>query len=302
MREAVWPLVSAAEMRALDAHTIGALGVPGDLLMESAGRAVAAEILALGGGSSRVIVACGRGNNGGDGLVVARHLHALGVEAAVWPVGAWTRAVGDASPEVRANWERARAFGVPVVEALPTTAARVVVVDAIFGTGLSRPVAGPEASAIEGIAEARRAGARVVAIDVPSGLDADTGQALGALVEADVTVTIGLPKLGLALEPGRSAAGRIVVARIGIADTAPGARRERDPVDARPCGRRAARRARQPGTRASSVMCSSSPGARARPGRRRWRRPGHTVRARASSLSRCPRARTRCWRSSARKP
>ena len=96
-----------------------------------------------------------------------------------------------------------------------------VIVDAIFGTGLSRAVAGPAAAAIRRIREARPA-CSVVAVDLPSGLDADTGQPQGDAVAADVTVTIGLPKLALALEPGRSLAGRIVVARIGIADEAPG--------------------------------------------------------------------------------
>jgi len=99
------------------------------------------------------------------------------------------------------------------------------VVDAIFGTGLSRKVEGAAAAAIRRINASRRShpGAlRVVSVDVPSGLCADTGQVLGVAIEADATVTIGLPKLGLALEPGRSHAGGIRVARIGIADEAPG--------------------------------------------------------------------------------
>jgi NAD(P)H-hydrate epimerase len=95
-----------------------------------------------------------------------------------------------------------------------------VVVDALFGTGLDRAVTGAAASAIRRMRAARPA-TRIVAVDLPSGLDADTGQAHGVAVAADVTVTIGLPKLGLLLEPGRSLAGRVLVARVGIADAAP---------------------------------------------------------------------------------
>ena len=100
---------------------------------------------------------------------------------------------------------------------------RGVIVDAIFGTGLSRRVAGAAATSIRRINASRTPELRVVALDLPSGVCSDTGQELGAAVRADVTVSFGLPKLGLALEPGRSCAGRIQVARIGIADEAPGA-------------------------------------------------------------------------------
>jgi NAD(P)H-hydrate epimerase len=100
---------------------------------------------------------------------------------------------------------------------------RGVLVDAVFGTGLSRDVEGQPAASIERMAAARaRGGVRVLAVDVPSGLCADTGQVRGIAVRADATLTLGLPKLGLALEPGRSHAGRVRVARIGIADEAPG--------------------------------------------------------------------------------
>jgi NAD(P)H-hydrate epimerase len=214
----VWPLVGAAGMRALDRHTIETLGVPGELLMESAGRAVAEAVLALRPARGAVLVACGPGNNGGDGLVAARHLHALGV-----PVQAVLVAPGaELSSDAAANLARARSAGVPLGGPRFAAPEGGVVVDAIFGTGLAREVTGPAAAAIRRIRDARGA-ARVVAVDLPSGLDADTGQPLGVAVQADVTVTLGLPKLGLALEPGRSLAGRIVVARIGIADAAPGA-------------------------------------------------------------------------------
>lgn len=213
-----WPLVSAAEMRALDRHTIETLGVPGAILMENAGRAVAEMALALGAAETGVFVVCGAGNNGGDGLVAARLLHLAGVPLRVSLLGAPEALHGDAA----ANWALARNAGVPFAsEIAPPRGA--LVVDAIFGTGLARTVTGEAAAAVERLRAARPA-CRVLSVDLPSGLDADTGQALGPAVQADVTVTLGLPKRGLALEPGRSLAGRIFVARIGIADAAPGVR------------------------------------------------------------------------------
>ena len=175
MREPVWPLVSAAEMRALDAHTIDELGVSGEVLMESAGRAVVAQVLALLAPGGRVLVACGGGNNGGDGYVVARHLHGLRVPVEIWGVGDPARLRGDAA----ANRARAERLGVPVTT-VPELAAGTVIVDAIFGTGLSRAVEGDAAQAIARIRSARsaRSALTVVAIDLPSGLNADTGQPL----------------------------------------------------------------------------------------------------------------------------
>ncbi len=215
-----WTLVDAAGMRLRDRYTIETLGVSGELLMESAGRAVAGEVLAASDAPRRVLVVCGAGNNGGDGLVTARHLHLLGVPVRVAMLGA----PETLSPDAAANATRARAAGVRFVSPDTTPEESEIVVDAIFGTGLSRPVDGAAAAAIERLRAARRdRGCLVVAVDLPSGLSADTGQPLGPCVEADVTVTLGLPKLALALEPGRSLAGRVRVARIGIADEAPGA-------------------------------------------------------------------------------
>jgi NAD(P)H-hydrate epimerase len=212
-----WPLVTAAEMRALDRHTIETLGVPGALLMELAGAAVANEAEALRAPGAAVFVFCGPGSNGGDGLVAARHLHLRGVPVHVVACagpGGWRGDAGD-------NARRLRAVGVPLHGGDVAPAPGAVLVDALFGTGLARALEGPAAAALQRLRAARPA-CRVVAVDLPSGLDADTGQPQGEAVAADVTVTIGLPKLGLALEPGRSLAGRVVVARIGIADEAPG--------------------------------------------------------------------------------
>jgi NAD(P)H-hydrate epimerase len=211
-----WPLVGAAAMRALDRHTIESLGVPGEILMESAGRAVAEAVLAERSGPGDVLVVCGAGSNGGDGFVAARHLHQLGVPVRVVLVGERRKLRGDAA----ASAARLERVGVAIGAGAVRAGGAAVIVDALFGTGLDRRVGGAAAAAIRRINAARET-ARVIAVDLPSGLDADTGQPHGIAVQADATLTIGLPKLGLALEPGRALAGRIRVARIGIADAAP---------------------------------------------------------------------------------
>ena len=221
MREGVWPLVGAAAMRALDAHTIGKLGIPGEILMEVAGHAVAEAALALLPAGGEVLVVCGTGNNGGDGLVAARHLHLAGVPVRAALVSDAASLRGDAA----ASWKRAQRVGVRLEGARWRAPARGVIVDALFGTGLARPLERAMAAQVRRIEAARSESGGavcVLAVDLPSGLCADTGAVLGAAVRADATLAIGLPKLGLCLEPGRSLAGRIRVARIGIADEVPG--------------------------------------------------------------------------------
>ena len=220
MTRARWPLVDAAQMRALDQYTIDILDIPGDVLMESAGRAVVDVLLALRREGEPVCVICGGGNNGGDGFVIARQLHQLGVPVKIALLADAEGLRGDAAR----NYARAVAVGVPLEGSRWTAPHRGLLVDAVFGTGLSRPVAGVAATSIRRMNAARAAGhgdVRVVSVDLPSGLCADTGRELGVAVSADATVTIGLPKLGLILEPGRALAGEISVARIGIADATP---------------------------------------------------------------------------------
>jgi hydroxyethylthiazole kinase-like uncharacterized protein yjeF len=212
-----WPLVGAAEMRALDRHTIEKLGVPGELLMECAGRLVAAVAESERAPAGRVLLFCGPGNNGGDGLVAARQLHLRGVPVLAVLAADPARLRGDAAR----NLERAERVGVPFAGSRWRAEPGDVLVDALFGTGLARALEGEAAALVRRIAAARPS-ARVVAVDLPSGLDADTGQPLGPCAAADVTVTLSLPKRGLALEPGRALSGRVVVGRIGIADEAPG--------------------------------------------------------------------------------
>ncbi len=208
-------VVTATEMRALDAWTI-AHHTPGPVLMERAGEG-AARVLAAhwpkAGG--QVVVCCGTGNNGGDGFVLARHLRRVRYGAEVWLVGRRDDLRGDAAA-MAARWEGAvTTIESPgQVEALCRRLERAgIVVDALLGTGLKAPVAGTLATVIDAI---NAAGKPVLAIDIPSGLSADTGHPLGATVRADVTATFAFPKVGQVMYPGAELCGRLEVVDIGI--------------------------------------------------------------------------------------
>jgi NAD(P)H-hydrate epimerase len=208
-------LVGSAEMREIDRAAIEVFGIPSLTLMDRAGRAVADAAVALAAPGGRFVVVCGGGNNGGDGYVAARVLRAAGRDARVIALVPPERL----SPDARAVREQADRAGVPIDEGvLAPLEAGVgdVVVDAIFGTGLGRAPEGPFAEAIARIDSARVAGARVLAVDVPSGLSADTGRPLGPCVRADRTVTFGFLKRGLVLHPGAALAGEVSVDDIGI--------------------------------------------------------------------------------------
>lgn len=216
------PVVSAAEMRALDRATIEDIGIPAFTLMETAGRAVAhvaMEMLAEGGdaGLAHVAVVCGPGNNGGDGFVAARVLRDLGVEAAVYLAVSRSSIRGDAAAHL-AVYERAgglvRMLDTPQAlgELGDAVAGAALAIDALFGVGLSRPLEGHFADLVSLINHAPRR----LAVDIPSGLDADTGRVLGVTVEADVTVTMGALKIALAGAPGFAHCGAVDVADIGI--------------------------------------------------------------------------------------
>jgi NAD(P)H-hydrate epimerase len=209
-------LVGSAEMREIDRTAIEVFGIPSLTLMDRAGRAVAEAGLELAAPKGRFVVVCGGGNNGGDGYVAARLLRGAGRDARVLALVPGERLSADA----RAVREQAQRAGVPIDEAGELAAVEAgvgdVVVDAIFGTGLGRAPEGAFAGAIGRIDAARVAGARVLAVDVPSGLSADTGRPLGPCVRADRTVTFGFQKRGLILFPGASFAGEVTVADIGI--------------------------------------------------------------------------------------
>jgi NAD(P)H-hydrate epimerase len=211
----VIPVLTAAQMRKADRAAIDRLGLPGVVLMESAGAAVARVVGERFQRARRVAILCGPGHNGGDGYVIARRL--LGLAPAVFAFGA-RRDEGDAAVH-RAIFRRA---GGHVVEVGSLAAWRRVrdavleadlVVDALLGTGLSSAPRGPMAAAIADLA--RRRGA-LVAVDVPSGLDSDQAAAPRRAVRADVTVTLAAPKPALVLDPAALWCGQVVVADIGL--------------------------------------------------------------------------------------
>jgi NAD(P)H-hydrate epimerase len=212
------PVVTTAEMRALDRATIDDVGLPAVTLMETAGRAVSdAALRMLGSERGHVAVVCGPGNNGGDGFVAARVLRDRGIDAVVYLAAPRDAVVGDARTHLDIL-ERAggivRMLATP--EQLAALDARVIdaalVIDALFGVGLARPIEGHLAEVVTMMLMAER----VLAVDIPSGLDADTGRTLGTAVIAQRTVTMGALKIALCSAPGFARCGEIEVADIGI--------------------------------------------------------------------------------------
>jgi hydroxyethylthiazole kinase-like uncharacterized protein yjeF len=195
------PELTGKQVKALDALTDERFGISVEWLMEAAGWQVARFC------DGPTAVACGVGNNAGDGLAAARHLHRWGRLASICCVDA-ERLRGAAAKEL----EALRRLGVEVSDELVIGEAAVVL-DAIFGTGLSRAPEGRFAAWIEAI---NLSGKKVVAVDIASGLDADDGVAYAPSVRADVTVTLGLPKPGLTRGDGPRASGEIWVADIGV--------------------------------------------------------------------------------------
>lgn len=216
-------LLTPEEMGRADRIAIDEMGVPGLELMERAGAEVAREVRRrLGEGGGRVALFCGKGNNGGDGFVAARHLAARGVRVEVFLFGRSADLAGDG----RVNLDRAVAAGVPVREAPeesddPFVAGRLagadILVDALLGTGFT---GAPRGRVRDAIGLARAARLFTVAVDAPSGVDTLSGRVPGDALRADVTVTLCRPKVGLYLHPGRALAGEIVVVPIGIPEEA----------------------------------------------------------------------------------
>jgi len=209
-----WPCPTGDEMGRIDRDAISRLGIPGRVLMETAGRQVAQAVRLRFPATRRPLILCGGGNNGGDGYVVARLLR--DADDRVEPV---VMTLGDAerhSEEARANLGLLAQAEVEVVrlrdlKPLEHALARCdLVIDAVFGTGVSRAVEGLAAAALGAVAAAD---VPVVAVDLPSGLSSETGSALGPEPRADLIVTLGLPKLGLA---ARADLPEILVADIGL--------------------------------------------------------------------------------------
>ena len=205
------PLIAAAVVRDGDRRAHEEYSIDPLLLMERAGLAAAREILARVGDLMRAVVLVGSGNNGGDGDVIARHLFDAGWQVEI------VRASGDAprSTEAKRMAAITERLGIPVSELGDATppGPDVLVVDAMLGTAASGP---PRDGVAAAIAWANDAQGPVASIDIPSGVDPDTGRVEGAVITADFTVALHADKVGLHVMPGRQRAGRVVVVDIGI--------------------------------------------------------------------------------------
>ena len=197
-------LYSVAQVRAFDAHAISELGVPGYTLMRRAGEAALRALRSRWPTATRIAVVCGGGNNGGDGYVVARYARAAGLEVSVLAVVDPAQLRGDA---LRAADEYRGGGGLVRPFAEGSMSEGEVLVDALLGTGL-RHTLRPEYA--EAIAAMNRSGRPILALDLPSGLDGDSGYPHGVAVRADTTVTFVAPKTGLYLGDGPEYAGRVL--------------------------------------------------------------------------------------------
>ena len=213
------PVLTAAEMGQADRRTIDEVGVPGAVLMENAGAAVAAAIRQRFPAARRLVVLCGRGNNGGDGFVTASRLRDL--KPAVYLAGSRADVKGDARTHLAA-WEESGGAVTELSDAAAWQAAREtvgradLVVDALLGTGLRDAPAGLVGRIIHDLAPAA---APIVAVDIPSGLSSDTGDVAWETVRAVLTVTFAAPKVGHVLPPACERVGELIVADIGIPAT-----------------------------------------------------------------------------------
>ena len=207
---------SVEDMRSMDREAIEQLRIPEEILMENAGQA-AASVLAgeISIRNRKIVIFCGIGNNGGDGFVAARKIHADGGHASVFILGNPDKYRGAA----RMNLDILAQLPIPVrtIESVRTVKMEVLhshaIMDAIFGTGLDREVTGLYR---EVIALINQSGKKVLSLDIPSGIHGDTGEIMGAAVKADCTVAFGLPKIGAMLYPGFERCGKLYVCHISF--------------------------------------------------------------------------------------
>ncbi len=221
-------ILTAAEMREVDRRAIEDIGIPSMVLMENASIGIADAIAESFGAAEMVAIVCGPGNNGGDGLALARHLDARGFRLRVFLVIRSSQPSGDAAAQL----EILRRSGLPVEtidadsDLGPPVAACAgcdLIVDALFGTGLTRPLAGHFAELVERLDALRRP---ILAVDLPSGLDGSRAEPPGPHLSAELTVTFAAPKVAHVFSPAADAAGSVVVTDLGIPpyliDQAPG--------------------------------------------------------------------------------
>lgn len=210
-------LVKSEEMQRMDAEAIDGMGIPSLKLMENAGRGIAESIIAdiaLDLNKARFAIFCGKGNNGGDGFVIGRHLSNAGYEVIFYTVASKKKL----SKDSQINYEKAEKNNLEIVliediEQLPEILEADFIIDAIFGTGFSGKPKDLSADIINYINNQPQ---EIIAVDMPSGLNADNGQFEGEVVNADFTYTLAQPKYGLFVSPGREVSGEVEIVSIGI--------------------------------------------------------------------------------------
>ncbi len=213
-------IVTIGQMRQVE-EECARIGLPASVLMENAGKAVAEEVRQTLGAidQQHILILVGPGNNGGDGLVAARHLHDWGARVTVYVFGR--------RPSDDPNLELVQKRAIICVEATQDEnldkltellSSANAVIDALFGTGKTRPLGGISQQSLDRVSEAKKQqpSLHIIALDLPSGLDTDTGAVDPACLYVDNTITLGFPKLGLFNSPGAERAGKITVADIGI--------------------------------------------------------------------------------------
>jgi len=212
-------IVSGEKMGEIDRLAMSRYGIPGLILMENAGLQVVSLVKKIRPERKRgkIVVFCGKGNNGGDGFVIARHLWRQGYNVETWAAGAPSDYKGDAAVNydilLKQGYNVNRFDEKSPVAIIKDLQADDLIVDALLGTGIQRQVTGLLAEIITAI---NHSSAEIVSVDIPSGISADTGAVMGAAVKAHYTVTFALPKRGLLLFPGAEHTGRLLVADIGI--------------------------------------------------------------------------------------
>ena len=215
-------VLTREEMRELDRKAIEEYKIPGIVLMENAGRNVAEEILKMldDPQQAKVAILCGKGNNGGDGFVVARHLHNHGISVDVFLVARVSDILKDG--DTGTNLQILLNMKIPVKEILDIQGVNNILkelndcnilVDALFGTGLSGNVREPFKTLIHGVNTLNKP---IISVDIPSGLDCNTGKILGAAIKATKTVTFAIAKKGFYLNDGPSYTGKVIVSDISI--------------------------------------------------------------------------------------
>lgn len=208
-------LVSAEEMQLYDCNTIEKIGLPACVLMERAAFAVAMEVKSMleGRTASHVLVVAGNGNNGADGVCAGRILKEYGIDVSICLV----TNKDSYGTELNRQLDVAAYYDIPVLKELSSSFNEyTLIIDALFGNGLNRPLHGIAKEAVDAV---NASGLPVVSVDIPSGIDATTGEVLGCAIKASVTVTFGFYKIGQLRYPGRSYCGKIRKAQIAINET-----------------------------------------------------------------------------------